>query len=144
MDIQLAKRLTRAMSRFPHPWILTALLIVVAVGTPSNASQTCRVPGLHSTIQRAIDDAGCSEIVLEAGVFSESVSIGRSLKLEGDAVDETTLEGRIVIAGAETLVSLSNLVVDSSCADPIDNRGGSQVALSAVDISHSSSTPCAN
>ena len=142
MQVQWTAKRFNAPSKWMgcRPWI--GVLAVASLGSPLSAAKLCEVPGLHSTIQRAIDDVACGEIALGPGVYKESVSIGRSLTLRGDALGETTIEGQLVIAGVDTLVSFADLVVESSCASPIDTRGGSQVILSAVEISPSSAIPC--
>jgi len=136
-----AKRFS-ALSNFPsfRAWIV--VLVTALLGTPLAAAKRCEVPGLHPTIQRAVDDSACGEIALGSGVYAESVSIGRSLTLRGDALGETRIEGRFVIDGVGTLVSFADLVVESSCDSPIETRSGSQFALAAVEISPSSSIPC--
>ena len=47
--------------------------------TGAAEAAVCKVPEMaHPTIQKAVDDAACSEVVLGAQVYSEQVSIGRS------------------------------------------------------------------
>jgi hypothetical protein len=102
-------------------------LVVAAVCISTAEAATCTVPSApHPTIQAAADDAACTEIVLGAQVYVESVDISRSVQLQGDSSATTVIEGRVTIAGASTLVTLHALKVDAS-ALPV--RGCFEVAL---------------
>jgi hypothetical protein len=52
----------------------------------------CKVPGSFATIQKAVDDATCTDIQLEAQVYSEQVSIGRvGVTITGKGAGRTIL-----------------------------------------------------
>ena len=87
--------------------------MVGAMGAHSVEGATCTVPsGSHSTIQVAVDDPACTELVLAAQVYSESVVIGRTLTLQGAGSGATTIEGQVEVSVG--VVDLVGLMVDAS------------------------------
>ncbi len=93
-------------------------------------ADVCSVPSVaHPTIQNAADDGSCTEIVLAAQVFVETVAISRSLLLRGDSSTATVIEGRVTVTGGTTEVTLQNLQVDGGgCVTvALDVGGGAQV-----------------
>ena len=83
----------------------------------------------HPSIQAAVDDAVCTEIVLAAQVFSESVAVSRSLVLRGDSSATTKIAGQVTVTGATTEFTLQDLQVDGGgCFSvALDVGGGAQV-----------------
>ncbi len=77
-------------------------ILIAALAVPDVEAATCDVPTTsYPTIQAAIDDAGCTQIVLATGTFSETPVIDRALQLQGDGSTRTFIEGRVeVSAGA--------------------------------------------
>ncbi len=52
----------------------------------------CKVPGMFATIQKAVDDATCTDIQLEAQVYTEQISIGRAgITITGKGAGRTIL-----------------------------------------------------
>ena len=75
----------------------------------------CSVPsGSYPTIQSAVDDASCTEIVLAAQTFEESVVISRDLDMRGVSTTTTVIEGQVTVQGGSTQVVLEDLTVDGS------------------------------
>ena len=64
------------------------------------------------TVQAAVDDAGCTEIVLGAEDFAESATVSRGLTLRGDSSSTTTIVGQVTVSGASVEVTLQDLRVD--------------------------------
>jgi hypothetical protein len=105
--------------------------LALAVLCASTAfADVCPVPTVaHPSIQAAVDDAVCTEIVLAAQVFSESVAASRSLALRGDSSATTKIVGQVTVTGAATEVTLQDLQVDAGgCFSvALDVGGGAQV-----------------
>ena len=97
------------------------LLALVGLSAyPAFAQGSCTVNagggGSHATIQGAINaGAGvCDTIVLSAGTFNESLTIGRSLTLQGAGKTATIIDGSaanrvVTISGSNSVVKLYNL-----------------------------------
>ncbi len=65
---------------------LIALQLVPQIASAA----VCKVPGTFATIQKAVDDASCTDIQLEARVYTEQVSIGRAgLTITGKGAGRT-------------------------------------------------------
>src|SRR6185437_11296174 len=63
----------------------------------------CDVPPDYTTIQDAVDDPGCSTINVGPGLYTENVTIGRSLILNGAEADNP-VAGRTFFASGESTV----------------------------------------
>jgi len=68
----------------------------------------CTVPGTHSTIQLAVDDAACNFVGLTAVNYFESVTVSRSLSIAGLP---STLWGSLTIAEDGTEVEVDELEI---------------------------------
>jgi len=79
-----------------------AAALCVCLGLASlGRAATCQVPSTsHPTIQSAVDDAACTEIVVAAGTFAESVSVERDLTLRGAGSGSTVVDGLVEVRGA--------------------------------------------
>ncbi len=78
---------------------LIATLITAVVAVPYVEAATCNVPTTsYPTIQAAIDDAGCTQIVLATGTFYETPVIDRTLQLQGVGSDQTFIQGRVEVS----------------------------------------------
>ena len=108
------------------------VLLAVMVCTASAAADVCTVPSAsHPTIQVAVDDAYCTEIVLAAQTFVESVTVARDLTLRGTSSTSTVIEGRVVVEGRTTQVTIQDLLVDASglgFTDALVAHDGAQVS----------------
>jgi len=76
-----------------------------------------------------VDDAACTEIVLAAQDFAESVAVSRNLEIGGDSSATTTIEGKVAVTGASTEVTLEGLRIEGGGCFPValDVSGGAQV-----------------
>jgi pectin methylesterase-like acyl-CoA thioesterase len=91
-------------------------LFLCAITTPA-AAAVCTVPSpSHPTIQAAVDDVACTEIVVAAGTYVESVEIQRSLSMTGDSASTTVIEGRVSATGAGVELTLDELKVDAGAS----------------------------
>jgi nitrous oxidase accessory protein NosD len=59
----------------------------------AHTQSVCSVPGDHATIQAAVADPRCETVNLGAGTFYESVTISRTVTLQGQGADLTIVEG---------------------------------------------------
>jgi hypothetical protein len=115
---------------------------VAAAASPLHA-QTCTVPGTHATIQEAADDPTCATIVLSAQTYPESVVIRRSLTLAGPGTGGAVVQGLVLIAGATTEATLSDLRVENGCRpDALRTASGARVTGTNLQVERSESLPC--
>ena len=127
----------------------TAAQVLLCAST--SLAAVCTVPsGSYPTIQAAVDDPGCTEIVLAAQTFVEPVVIARDLIMGGASSSTTLIEGRVVVEGATTQVELHDLTVDASAPAvagcyPVAllARGGAEVAAIAVVVVNGDGDACA-
>ena len=95
--------------QFERLGILIATVVVVAMAQPASAA-TCNVPSApHPTIQAAIDDIGCTEIVVAAGTYAEAPVIARSLTVQGAGSGSTFIQGQVEVSAGT--VSLNGLKI---------------------------------
>jgi hypothetical protein len=112
--------------------ILTRVLFL-AVGVywmTDVSAQVCPVPTLtHPSVEIAVDDAGCTEIVLGAQEYVGSVGVSRNLVLRGASSATTVILGQVTVTGASTEVTLQNLTVDGGgcVTEALDVSGSAQV-----------------
>ena len=108
------------------------VLFADTVCAAAASADVCTVPSAsHPTIQAAVDDAYCTEIVLAAHTFVESVAMGRDLTLRGASSTSTVIEGRVVVEGSTTQVTIQDLRVDASglgFTDALVAHDGDQVS----------------
>ncbi len=116
--------------------ILVTVAAAFLLSSVNAVAAVCNVPsGSHSTIQEAVDDITCTEVVIAVGSFTESVAVERSLNLSGDSSATTTVEGRFVVTGASTNIAISDLTIDAGASTAagcyslaLDVSGGAAVA----------------
>lgn len=93
----------------------TGFVALILLCAPPSSADVCQVPsGPYPTIQAAVDTPVCTEIVLAAGTFAESVVIARGLALRGASAETTVIEGQVAVQGTATAVALDHLTVDGS------------------------------
>ncbi len=108
----------------------TICILMTAVATCSAVrpvgAAPCTVPSTpHTTIQAAIDDHNCTEIMVAAGVFAEAPVISRDLLLQGAGSDQTFIEGQVDVASG--VVHLTGLHV-AAAGQALSAHSGAQVA----------------
>ncbi len=79
---------------------------------------TCQVPSDRPTIQAAVDDATCTDIVLQNQIYAESVSIDRSLLLFGPAGGNAVIRGAVSVEGNSVLAMLADFSIENGCSAP--------------------------
>lgn len=133
---------------------LTVACVVVGVvfgfGRGAAFAAVCNVPSApHPMIQDAVDDISCTEIVLGAQIFEESVTIHRSLEVRGASSTTTIIEGRVVVEGAPTQVTLRDLTVDGSAPsvagcfiEALVAEGGALLRANAVIVVNGDGEAC--
>ena len=100
-----------------RPCSLILSFFCAALGGVATArAATCTVPsGPHPTIQAAVDDLGCTEVDISAGTFVETITISRTLAVNGATASSTIIAGKIEIeGGGSVVVALTELTVDGS------------------------------
>ena len=94
--------------------LLLLLSALFDVPGARGGTTTCDVPGDFPTLQAAVDDEACTEVVVAAGLYPETVDIARSLTLRGAGVANSTVEGRLRITGSGAEIALFDLTIDAS------------------------------
>ncbi len=109
---------------------MAGLLLAGLGWCPTVVGEVCQVPsGNHPTIQAAVDDGDCTEIVLAAQIFEESVLIPRVVTIRGSSQSTSTIAGQVTVQGGTTQVTLEDLTVDAT----VQGVGGTvDAALQAV------------
>jgi hypothetical protein len=54
----------------------------------------CTVPTSYATVQAAVNDTNCATIIVNAGTFSEYVTINRDVVIEGVSPGATIFDGQ--------------------------------------------------
>ncbi|REJ74061.1 MAG: hypothetical protein DWQ36_09265 [Acidobacteria bacterium] len=123
---------------------LACLAAITCFASPPSldAQGVCSVPSTHATVQSAVDDPVCSSVSLASGIQAESVLVDRSLVLFGPGASQTTILGKLVIAGAATVATLADLTVESGCSRSLDVVAGAEVVTDGVEVLNSPSAPC--
>lgn len=113
-------------------------LLVAAAGGQAAQAAVCKVPDMaHPTIQKAVDDAACTDIVLGAQVYTEQVSIGRSLTLRGAGPGRTIL--RSPMRRVRSTVTASYL---SGFTYVVEVKPGGDVALNDLSVDGNGDASC--
>lgn len=127
-----------------------ALVAVTAICSSTSFSAICNVPSNpHPTIQSAVDDLACTEVVLADQTFEESVSVDRDLQIRGVSRPTTVIEGRMVITGASTAVVIEDLTIDGTAPSvagcfkqALVSKDGAEVQASAVVVLNGDGDGC--
>jgi predicted outer membrane repeat protein len=103
----LVTRATAGLGLFLFLWLI--------VPRPAEAI-TCDVPtGTHPTIQSAVDDAACDTVNLTAALYTENVTIGRSVTIQGQGMANTTVDGNasgaVFTIGPTLVVTLTDIAI---------------------------------
>jgi hypothetical protein len=92
------------------------LLLLATVSVGPAGAVTCTVPSApHPTLQAAIDDVGCTEILIAAGSYAEAPLIARDLTVQGTGSASTYVQGQVqVTAGVVSLQGLTIAAPDNA------------------------------
>lgn len=128
----------------------TVVAVALALSPLSAVAAVCTVPSAsHPTIQDAVDDPACTEVVIAAGIFPESVAIERSLVVLGDSSTTTTVEGRFLVTGSTTEVAISDLRIDTAAPSAagcfplaLDVSGGAEVTGTNIVVVNADGDAC--
>ena len=92
-----------------------SLITVVLLCASSGLAAQCWVPSDdYPSIQSAVDDVTCTDIVLATGFHVGDVVIWRGLTMTGDSPDATAVVGTITVEGETTEVTLNDFHIDMS------------------------------
>ena len=98
-----------------HRRFLVSGVLIWCGSAAASLAATCTVPsGTTPTIASAVADPTCTDIVLQAAGYQESITIDRSLSITGVSSAATTIAGRVRVEGPATVVSLNALAVDAA------------------------------
>jgi len=130
------ERTSSNLARDLNLWYIGfCLALLVAVALPSFFAQAarlqvCRVSCDYTSISAAVEAAAPGDqLTIEAGRYSENVTINKNITLvgtnRGQVVIEPTQEGRPVLTmeGSELEVTLKGLTVSSAAGSPVDREG---------------------
>lgn len=95
--------------------------------------------GSHATIQAAVSDVACDLVMVGAGTFTETVTVGRSVSVEGQGAELTVVDGdasgSVFVIESGTEVTLTGLTIQNGSANGgggIDNSGALRLVNSTV------------
>ena len=125
-------------------------VVVFFLRAASAVAATCEVPSAsYPTIQAAVDDVGCTEVVLASQTFTEAVVIGRDLTLRGASSSSTVIEGQVEVQGTTTQVEIRDLKIDASAPSVagcfqvgLPVQGGAQVNSREVVVLNGRGNAC--
>ena len=84
----------------------------------------CLVPDDYITIQSAVSDVNCDDIIIKSGTYYENVVISRSVSIAGQGMHDTIIDGEndgvVLTIEAMNTVTLSDL----SIMHGLDSQGG--------------------
>ncbi len=134
----------------PRVGLLITSAMVCSLWTTGAGAAVCNVPsGPHPTIQEAVDDASCTEVVLAAQTFVESVAVGRSLAISGASTATTIVEGRFDVTGAATVIVLSEMTITAAAPstagcfpEALDVTAGAQLTGIALVVINGDGDAC--
>lgn len=124
------------------------LVVMLCAATPW--ADECQVPSTpHPTLQSAVGDLTCTEIVLASQIFRESVTLNRDLTLSGTSSSATIIEGQVVVEGGTTQVVINDLKVDASApsvsgcfSEALVAQGGAQISATNVMVLNGGTGGC--
>ena len=126
-------------------WQIAAALIATSalVTTPITGS-TCTIPEYaHPTLQSAVDDQSCDLIQVAPGDYFESVTVNRSLVLDGPGSGAATLWGRLEANGVGVVAVIDGLEIYSGCPGAaMEALGGARIEGTDVQTIKSGSAAC--
>lgn len=131
-------------ARFSYLAVVVAVLfagIAAPASAASAAPPVLRVPGEYATIQSAIDAAPTgATVVVAPGIFTEQVSITKSVSLRGAGASAT------IIQAPPTLVPVPNVVVDPALGIGPEMSGlvvvGNHADVTISGVSVTGPVPC--
>jgi len=124
--------------------------LALSLWSATALADVCNIPSApHPTIQAAVDDLACTEIVLAAQTFAESVTLTRDLELRGASSTATVIEGRVVVEGGSTQVAIRDLEVNGSAPsvagcfnEALVAQGGARVSATDVVVINGDGEAC--
>jgi hypothetical protein len=98
------------------PLLRSAFAIVFALGGGTAWAAPCTVPGTHASIQAAVSDGACDPIDVAPGIYTENVTISRSVTING-AQAGTPVAGRTFGVGESTVHGLFTILAANVTID---------------------------
>ena len=124
--------------------------LVVMLGASATWAAECQVSSTqHPTLQSAVSDLTCTEIVLASQIFRASVTLSRDLTLSGTSSSATIIEGQVMVEGNTTQVVINDLKVDGSApsvsgcfSEALVAQGGAQISANNVMVLNGGTDGC--
>jgi hypothetical protein len=119
-------------------------LTAVLLGAGRAGAATCSAPtSEYRTIQAALDDGNCTEVVVLGGTHVESLRIRRMVTLRGASAPPPVIEGQVRVEGPFEAV-ISSLWIDVSTPSAAAGcyrealliRGGARVTPTRLELKH--------
>jgi len=89
-----------------------AAMVTLAISAAPARAQVCHVPGGVPTVQLAVSNPSCAQVVLAAGSYDESVVVSRTLTITGAGTASTELRRPLAVTGAGTTVTAGGFAID--------------------------------
>jgi hypothetical protein len=116
--------------------ILLLGLLMTLVKVEGASAGICAVPSNYSTIQSAVSNKACNIVEVDAGRYLENITITRTVTIQGQGVEYTTIDGsesgRVFIVVASSSLTLKNLTVangQSPNSDPFELQTGAGIFI---------------
>lgn len=106
---------------------LGVVLGTLTVGLPCFCAEPCTVPSAsHATVQSAVDDVVCNPVMLGDRTYVESVTIGRSVTVQGLSSAATVIQGQVRVTAGSVILNALTVTTDT-----VELRGRFHQALIA-------------
>lgn len=106
-----ASRFTR-LRRFSFQLAAAVATVTFAISAAPARAQLCNVPAGVPTLQLAVSNPTCAQVVLAAGSYDESVVVSRTLTITGAGTASTELRRPLVVTGTGTAVTAGGFAID--------------------------------
>lgn len=107
-----------------------SLLALLLQPQPSRG-QSCAVPGGYASLAAAVTDPTCSNIILAAATFTETVVISRNLHIQGAGLTGTIINGNglgpIIAISSTAVVTLSDMQIRDGLIPSDQSIGGAGI-----------------
>jgi hypothetical protein len=126
--------------------LLGVLHFLVSVVTAGN-SVVCSVPSTaYPTIQSAVNDIDCEQVLLEAITYFENVMINRPVTIQGAGIEETIIDGMqsgpVIVVNLNGVATIRDMTIMNGRFDygggGVQNRG--DLTLQNIHIDHNFSS----
>ena len=119
--------------------VRAAVVLLLTVAASPAGAATCNVPSApHPTIQAAVDDVGCTDIVVAAGTYAEAPLIARDLSIQGAGSGSTYVQGQVQVTAG--VVNLGGLNI-SAAGEALWAHSGAEVSGFDLEVTNGTVEP---